>query len=121
VPNDERSDFLWPEFLLPFPPPPRVWGPNSPLFWVVFPVLGGVPFRPGPFFAIFGPFLPKNEQNGALAYIGEAPAWLAKPDHTKGQGRAKHAVREPPIELLSASQPSLILSLGGRWSKIRAK
>jgi hypothetical protein len=39
----------------------------------VFPVLGGVPFRPGPFFAIFGPFLPKNEQNGALAYIGEAP------------------------------------------------
>jgi hypothetical protein len=32
--------------------------------------LGGVPFRPGPFFAIFVPFLPKIDKNGAFAYIG---------------------------------------------------
>jgi hypothetical protein len=84
VPNDERSDFLWPEFLLPFPPPREFGDQTPPSFGSVFPVLGGVPFRPGPLFANLGPFMTNIDHKGSLAYIGEAPlaviAYLARPN-----------------------------------------
>ena len=112
MPNDERSDFLWPEFLDPRPPlvfrsaknklfflkkrskiakkrdfaakrsdlrapfsgPKTGQTLKSPLFWREKALFGGVPFRPGPFFAIFGLFLPKIAKNRALAYIAKARA-----------------------------------------------
>jgi hypothetical protein len=73
VPNDERSDFLWPEFLLPFPPPPELGDQTPPTVVFVFTHMGGVEIKTRPYFAIFVPFLKKNDQYGALAYIGEAP------------------------------------------------
>ena len=55
-----------------------------------------MPFRPGPFFAIFGLFLPKIAKNRALAYIAGAPAYIAKAERSSKKLELGRAAGKTP-------------------------
>ena len=70
---------------------------KSPLFWREKALFGGVPFRPGPFFAIFGLFLPKIAKNQALAYIAALYRAKASASFATQTERERAAGKTPAV------------------------